>query len=252
MISKNHLKQIRLLHSKRNRDEQHLFIAEGVKVVKEILESHPGIIKELFGSPDFVNTNKALISKTKIMCHEVSENELKQLSALTTPNDAFAVCKYLENTHPVMNFDKEIVLYLDEIRDPGNFGTIIRLADWFGVKTIFCSTGCCDLYNPKVIQSTMGAFLRVDIVYASLEEVISNNKIQVVYGAVLKGNDIYKEKLSYGIIVIGNEANGISGQNLARINKPLTIPSHPQSGSESLNAAMATSIIVSEFFRQLR
>ena len=143
-------------------------------------------------------------------------------------------------------------LYLDDIRDPGNFGTIIRLADWYGISTVFCSDNSCDLYNPKVIQATMGAFARVNIIYISLKEAINKYAVKNVYGAVLNGKSIYYEKLQNGIIVIGNEANGISPGNLQLINRSITIPAQQTSGTESLNAAMAASIITSEFFRQLK
>jgi len=150
------------------------------------------------------------------------------------------------------NFEENFAFFLDDVRDPGNLGTIIRLADWFGLSTIFCSPGSCDFYNPKVIQSTMGAFLRVRSVYTELSDLLEKQEIKTVYGAVLNGANLYKEKLVNGLIVIGNEANGISDHNLKFISKKLTIPANQNNGTESLNAAMAASIIASEFFRQLK
>jgi TrmH family RNA methyltransferase len=138
------------------------------------------------------------------------------------------------------------------VRDPGNLGTIIRLADWFGIPTVFCSPGSCDFYNPKVIQSTMGAFLRVQVIFIDLKPLIETYNIRNIYGALLSGKNLYKETLQNGLIIIGNEANGIREENLALINNPITIPANQHNGTESLNAAMATSIITSEFFRQLR
>lgn len=141
-------------------------------------------------------------------------------------------------------------MYLDDVRDPGNLGTIIRLADWFGVSTLFISPGTCDVYNPKVIQSTMGAFLRVKLITCELGDLKEKYRIPKIFGAVLNGKNLYQEELRHGLIVIGNEANGISEENLKHITQSLTIPSNQQNGTESLNAAMAASIITAEFFRQ--
>jgi len=251
MISKNHAKQIQSLHLKKNRDNSRLFLVEGVKTVKELLE-HGKMIKELFATSSFLYNNIQLIKQNKISFFEVSESELKQISMQTTPNSVLAVCHFFDDNKSTFNFNSGFSLYLDDIRDPGNFGTIIRLADWFGISNVFCSEDSCDFYNPKVIQSTMGAFLRVKIIYTPLENIISENKISNVYGAVLNGKNIYKEKLANGIVVIGNEANGIGAKNLKLINKAITIPSLHPDGAESLNAAMAASIITSEFFRQLK
>ncbi len=251
MISKNQIKQIQTLHLKKNRDAAKLFLVEGVKTVKELLEQKPGIIKELFGTNSFIEKNLDLIKSNNVDFNEISDTELKKLSAQSSPNNALAICNFFEEIKVEFNFESHFSLYLDDIRDPGNFGTIIRLADWYGISTIFCSNESCDLYNPKVLQATMGAFLRVNVIYIFLAETIKQYKIKNVYGAVLNGNNIYKVKLNNGIIVIGNEANGISSENLELVNRSITIPSQQTSGTESLNAAMATSIITSEFFRQL-
>jgi TrmH family RNA methyltransferase len=251
MISKNQIKQIQALHLKKHRDVSKLFLVEGVKTVKELLQHRSEAIKELYATNDFIQNNLNILQSKKIRFYEISEVELKQISVQTTPNNVLAICDFFETESIKFDFETSYSFYLDDIRDPGNFGTIIRLADWFGVSTIFCSPNSCDFYNPKVIQSTMGAFLRVNVIYVSLADLIKSNKINNVYGAVLNGKNIYTEKLNNGIIVIGNEANGISDKNIELINKPITIPSHHANGTESLNAAMATSIITSEFFRQL-
>lgn len=250
MISKNHAKQIQSLHLKKNRDSARLFLVEGIKAVEELLQNG-GIIKELFALAPFIKKNGELIEKNKIKYYEVSETELKQISMQTSPNNALAVCNFLDEEAEKFDFNSGFTFYLDDIRDPGNFGTIMRLADWYGISTIFCSPESCDFYNPKVIQSTMGAFLRVKVIYGPVNKVISENNIQQVYGAVLNGKNIYKEQLTNGIVLIGNEANGISKTNLDLINRPITIPAGREGGAESLNAAMAASIIASEFFRQL-
>ncbi len=252
MISKNQIKQIQTLHLKKNRDAERLFLAEGIKTVTELLLHRTEMIKALFATPAFIDENAGLIAKNNIEATSISEIELKKISVQTTPNSALAICSFFKEQELAYNFDLKYSFYLDDIRDPGNFGTIIRLADWYGISTIFCSNSTCDLYNPKVIQATMGAFLRVKIIYLPLPDVIKNYKIKTVYGAVLNGKNIYKEKLNNGLIVIGNEANGINEENLKLITQSLTIPSHQASGTESLNAAMATAIITSEFFRQTR
>lgn len=252
MISKNQIKQLQSLKLKKYRDVNKLFLVEGVKTVKELFEQRPGLVHELYGTPDFIEDSKKILIKNRIKFTEVSEKELGQISLQSSPNKVVAICRYFEEKPLNFDFNANFSLYLDDIRDPGNLGTIIRLADWYGVSAIYCSPESCDLYNPKVIQSTMGAFLRVNVNYITLNELLKTNAGINVYGAVLEGKDIYNEKLSGGLIVVGNEANGISDENFRLLNRFITIPSHKQNGTESLNAAMAASIITSEFFRQLR
>lgn len=249
MISKSRIKQIQSLHDARSRKEEGLFIAEGEKTVRELLDQFPAGIEEIFATAEFLEKEATLIRKTGVNCTQINENDLSRISALKTPNKVLAVCHFFSNEEKG-NAGNYLSIYLDEIRDPGNFGTLIRLADWFGVKTVYCSPNSCDLYNPKVIQSTMGAFIRVRVVYAELAEVISKNGFKNVYGAVMNGSDIYKEKLESGLLVIGNESNGISSANLKLLSKAVTIPSHSNNGTESLNAAMAGAVILSEFFRR--
>jgi TrmH family RNA methyltransferase len=252
MISKNQLKQIKSLHSKKNREEDKRFLAEGVKTVSELIETRAELVESIFATTGYIRIHGKILSRLKgISVTEVSDKELEQISALSTPNEVLAVCRYFEKGDFNSDFTKNFSFYLDGIRDPGNFGTIIRLADWFGMRQIFCSENSCELYNPKVIQSTMGAFMRVDVNYISLKKFLQDHKVKNIYGAVLNGKNIYGEKLQNGLIVIGNESKGISEENLSLITHPLTIPSHSNSGTESLNAAMASSIIASEFFRQL-
>jgi TrmH family RNA methyltransferase len=251
MISKNQINSIRSLHLKKNRDLQKQFIAEGVKTILELIEYRPQCLSEIYATEDFMNQIGDKIKSGNINYFIISETELEKISLQSTPNKVLCVCNYFEKEEKTIDFNKNIVLYLDDIRDPGNFGTIIRLANWFGISTIYCSPQSCDFYNPKVIQASMGAFMRINCIYSNLSELISKHKIDKVYGAVLNGKNIYKEDLENGLIVIGNEANGISEENLKLINKPITIPCHSNNGTESLNAAMATSIITAEFYRQL-
>lgn len=251
MLSKNQAREIRSLHLKKFRDAQNLFIAEGSKTVTEIIEQRPEIIKTVFAQAAFIAGHRAIIAKTGIQVTEISEDELRQISLQSNPHLVLAICRHFPVKKPDLS-SQPFTLYLDDVRDPGNLGTIIRLCDWFGSRVLFCSPGCCELYNPKVIQSSMGAFLRVDVIYDGLSEVLHKHRFNAVYGALLEGKDLYREQLPPGLVLIGNEANGISADNIKKINVPLTIPANNNNGSESLNAAMAAAIIASEFFRQNR
>ncbi len=240
MISKAEIKRVRSLHQKKFRDEQKCFIAEGPKVISDLLNSEYKA-KEIYslGKMAFPLHTPAI---------EVTEKELEIMSALTTPNNAIGI---FEMHCPKLNLPslkKELVLALDEIRDPGNMGTLIRIADWFGISDILCSGACVDLYNPKVVQATMGSMARVNVHYVNLQEVVSgfNN----VYGTVLNGKSIYTEELSEnGIILIGNESRGISETLLGLVTQKISIPNF-SSGADSLNAAAAGAIICSEFRRR--
>lgn len=251
MISKNQIRFIQSLHLKKYRDKHQLFIAEGIKTVLELVNTVPQVINEVFAEKDFLDTNEELINTKKIKTTLVSDFELKKISLQSTPNKVLAVCHYFDNEQTVFDFKKQFTLYLDDVRDPGNFGTIIRLANWYGISQIFASPNSCDFYNPKVIQSTMGAFIRVKCNYVELPDLIGSVVIPKIYGAVLNGKPIFSEKLETGLILIGNEANGIQTENLPLITNALTIPAAAHNGTESLNAAIATGIIVSEFYRQL-
>jgi TrmH family RNA methyltransferase len=250
MLSKSQIKNLQALQLKKFRDQRRCFIAEGNKTVSEILANKPEILQEIFATREFINKH-SLQQKSTVLFTEVSEDELKKISLQTSPNMALAVCNYFEEVTPDGTLADPFTFYLDDIRDPGNFGTILRLAAWFGISTIYCSLSSCERYNPKVIQSTMGAFLRVNVHYTSLNELKEKANPENIYGGFLEGADLYSEKLSGGIIVIGNEANGISDENAELITRKITIPSGKKSGAESLNAAVAASIIAGEFFRQL-
>ena len=247
MLSKNQIKDIQSLRLKKIRDNKTLFIAEGTKTVTEIIEEKPGIIKTIYATRDFVNKYENKQGDFPFVL--VDQEELQKISLQPAPSGALAICSYIESSGKGPDLTKETAFFLDDIRDPGNFGTIIRLLAWFGHSTLYCSISSCDLYNPKVIQSTMGAFLRIDVVYKNLPELLSEKKAQKVYGAVLNGRDVFLEKWSPGLIIIGNEANGISEENLELLTDKVTIPSGQSSGAESLNAAMAASIIAAEVFR---
>jgi len=236
MISKNEAKYIQSLCHKKQRQQEGLFIAEGPKLVEELLNSHYTVHK-LYASAEWLNDNK----QNRVEVVEVSEAELEKLSSLQTPNKVVAVVQQKDVAIPTTK--GKISLVLDGIQDPGNLGTIIRIADWFGIGEIICSEDTVELYNPKVVQGTMGSFVRVNVWYGDLKKFLSNNPMPV-YGTLLHGNSIYQiAKPTEGLLVIGNEGKGIRDEVLPFIKYPITIPKI--GGAESLNAAVATGIVVS-------
>lgn len=251
MISKNQIKHIQSLHSKKNREEENLFIIEGIKLVTEFINHQKFMIKEVFATLDFINDYKADLIDNSISFTAITEDELKKISHLTSPNQVLAVVKSTEQKLDENLLNSSNTLFLDDIRDPGNLGTIIRIADWFGIKQVVCSPNSTELYNPKTLQASMGAVLRVNVISMSFEELLTKTDHLPIYGAVLEGENIYTTSLKHGLLVIGNEANGISKDVLSQISHRITIPAANSNGSESLNAANACAIICSEFHRQL-
>ena len=243
MLSKTIVKYIQSLAHKKLRDEHVLFIAEGPKVVPELLHANKFACKFICGTKNWMDENESLLRKIaaedKI---EVSEIELKKISQLQTPNKVVAV--FFKNEEPEIQSANTISLMLDEIQDPGNMGTIIRTADWFGIKNIICSNECVDFYNPKVVQASMGSIARVNIVYTQLEDFINENKVIDIYAATLSGKPLSSfNKLTEGIILIGNESKGVK-ENLIKLTAgQVTIPKRGE--AESLNAAVACGIILS-------
>ena len=236
MLSKNELKYIQSLCQKKQRQEEGLFIAEGTKLVDELLQSQYRI-KKLYALADWIQQYPKAVEAVT-----VTEIELAKMSTLQTPNQVLAVVEQqIPKTGPDIN--TQLTLVLDGIQDPGNLGTIIRIADWFGIKQVIASEDTVELYNPKVIQSTMGSFTRVNFWYRSLPEFLASAKIPV-YGALLNGKNMHGEPpVTEGLLVIGNESKGISKELLPFISHPITIPR--LGGAESLNAAVAAGIIVS-------
>lgn len=254
MISKTRAKFIISLLKKKERDKENLFVIEGDKLVREFLIAGRDL-KILAAKPEFINslTQEMLAHAGEI--ESISYEELKQMSSLTTPHNAIAVvCK------PVLSFNYEEILsklsvLLDCIQDPGNLGTIIRAAAWFGISNIVCSADTVDVYNPKVIQASMGAILHVNVHYADLKEFLREATIRniPVFGTVMDGESIYEHKLGpKGIIVLGNESKGISEGLVPYITEKIIIPGADTSrpGIESLNVSMAASIVFSEFSRR--
>jgi RNA methyltransferase, TrmH family len=243
MLSKTHTKYIQSLLHKKFRDELGLFIAEGPKVVMDLLNSRKFVCKELFALEGWIKEHKIFLQTwNDISITEVKDFELKKISSLSTAHSVVAVFEKGKQ-----NFDIEtggkIILALDTIQDPGNLGTIIRIADWFGVTDIVCSRGCADMYNAKVVQSTMGSLGRINVLYTDLVEWLKENKQIKIYSASLEGKDVKTIKLKEGIIIIGNEANGVSDEVMKLVTEKITIPGTGE--AESLNAAVATGIILS-------
>jgi len=243
MLSKTHAKYIQSLHHKKFRDEEGLFIAEGGKVVLELLESGSFVCKELFAVNDWLQDNEMTIRRSYSGAFEtVTEMELEKISALSTPNQVLAV--FYKGIKVPIDIKGKVSLMLDMIQDPGNLGTIIRIADWFGISTIICSEGTADIYNPKVVQSTMGSLGRVNSHYADLHEILQQHKTIKAYAAALNGKDIASIKgIKEGIIIIGNESKGISPSLLELAGEKITIAK--KGNAESLNAAVAAGIILS-------
>lgn len=238
-LSKNQTKLITGLRQKKYRQEYRLFIAEGIKVVNELLNSNLEV-KSLFATDEGV-------LKTNMKVNLISEADLKKVSVLKTPNKVLGIFKIPEEKEV---FEEGLILVLDGINDPGNMGTIIRLCDWFGVKQLVCSRNTVDCYNQKVIQSTMGSITRVQINYIDLPEFLSNTK-KTVFTADMNGKNLYTTNLpKEAILVMGNEANGISAKIKQAVNNQLTIPRFGNlQQTESLNVATATAILLSEFRR---
>lgn len=240
MVSKNQIKLISSLQQKKFRKQAQLFFVEGIKGVQELLDSNFELHELFTTKADFLS-----IDKSKV--HAITEAELKKMSALATPNSCLAVFKIPKAVSTVHN---GLILALDDVRDPGNLGTIIRLCDWFGIKTLFCSEESVDVYNPKVVQATMGSISRVNIVYGDLAQFLSETKLPI-FGTFMDGKNIYKATPpSEGIIVMGNEANGISKTIENLVSERIAIPRFGDlQTTESLNVATATAIILSEFKR---
>jgi len=253
VLSKNKIKLIRSLDKKKNRLATGLFIAEGKKLVFDLLRSEI-TISEVFCTSliasEIINYNSDL--KIEI----VDKEQLAQISFLKTTPEIVAVLVIPKFVIDWYEIKDDLSIVLDEIQDPGNLGTIVRLADWFGIRNIICSEACADLYNPKVIQSTMGAFARVKVHYIAIPEFLMRARALniPIYGAYMEGENLYNcDFTPKGLIVMGNEGKGISDNAANYISRKISIPSYPAGAltSESLNVAIATAVICSEFRRRV-
>ena len=258
MISKNKIKYIRSLELKKNRNKEGKFVAEGFKVVDDLLALQPADL--IVATAEWLR-GKHLAPLTEVI--EVTEEELKKVSFLQHPQQVLAVFKQDSNNSQEEAEEKnfgfsnintsELNLALDGVQDPGNLGTIIRIADWFGITHIYCSQDTADVYNPKVVQATMGSIARVKVEYGNLLGLVESLPADVpVYGTLLDGDNIYQQQLeNRGLIVMGNEGKGISPALAKKVNHRLLIPNFPEgrATADSLNVAIATAITCSEFRR---
>ena len=250
-LSKNKIKQINQLSTKKGREREGVFVAEGTKLVMELSGNFKAKI---------IVATQEWIDQYRIIAEEVitleRTDEMKNISSLTTPTEVLVVFYQAEKQDIDCILDtKQLILMLDTVQDPGNMGTIIRTADWFGIRHIICSEETADIYNPKVVQSTMGALGRVTIHYTALPSAIRQftDYGWPIYGTFLDGENIYQTTLAnYGVIVMGNEGNGISEEVARLINNHLLIPPYPTNANtvESLNVSIATAIVCSEFRRR--
>lgn len=253
MISKNQVKYIRQLEQKKFRNRERIFVAEGIKVVGDLLRRYQP--RALFATADYL-ASLPLYSLPEDSVFEVTNEELHRISFQQHPQQVLAIFPIPEGSGIEELRSSEVqplCLALDGIQDPGNLGTIIRIADWFGIDTIYCSPNTVDAWNPKVVQATMGSIARVNIIYINLPQLIDSlPKDTPIYGTFLDGDDIYAQALtSGGLIIMGNEGNGISPTVAAKVNCRLLIPDfHQGETADSLNVAIATAITCSEFRRR--
>lgn len=261
MISKRIQKLIRSLELKKNRKAEGLFLAEGPKIVGDLLSAdfHPRVLLAVNHAYDYwrgIVDNDSDIVSNGCELISVTEEELQRLSLLQHPQEVLAVFEMPKEGEVTDFAPNSLSLALDSVQDPGNLGTIIRIADWFGIKTIYCSTDTADAYNPKVVQATMGSIARVNVVYTSLPALLDSLPQEIpVYGTLLDGENLYEQELSpRGIIVMGNEGKGISPMVRQRVNQKILIPPYPndEKTAESLNVATATAIICAEFRRRMK
>jgi len=254
-VSKSKISFINSLKLKKYRIKEKLFVVEGEKIVSEVLKSNLDI-KLICGSPEYLEKNEYNLEKFQDLVFEAKPEEMKKISSFVTPSNVLAIVSMPESRN-ILYKNEDLYLALDEIQDPGNLGTIIRICDWFGIKNLICSLNSADLYSPKTLQATMGAFLRVNVIYANIAEEIvkfKNNTKNHVFGTFLNGENIYKSSLpKAGFIIMGNEGKGINKNLEAMVDKKLFIPSFSELDihAESLNVSVASAIICSEFKRNL-
>ena len=248
MISKNLIKYIRSFEQKKTRDREGLFVAEGPKVVGDLMTMQKPVI--IVATDEWIRMHEDACG---CKCTVATEDELRKTSFLQHPQQVLALFRIPDTNIHADIFKNELCLALDRIQDPGNLGTIIRIADWFGIHSIFCGEGTADAYNPKTVQASMGSIARVNIVYTNLCDMLDSLPAEVpAYATSLDGSDIYGQDLSKnGIIIMGNEGNGVSREIMDKVKTKLFIPNYSrQKGIDSLNVAIATAVICAEFRRR--
>lgn len=250
MLSRSRQKYFNSLKNKKFRDEYGVFVAEGDRLVRDLISHFE--VRSLVAKQSWIEENSRILTGLACEIIDVTADEMGKISMLNTPSAVYGV---FDRRPQSVNLSSDIVLALDTIQDPGNLGTIIRTADWFGVHQILCSYETADVYNPKVVQSTMGAIARVNLCYCNLADVLKkmHNEGWKIYGTFLNGESLYETQIEKNgvVIVMGNEGNGISESLSQLVDNRLLIPSFPTNTptSESLNVSIATAIILSEFRR---
>ncbi len=245
MLSKSQIKKLRGLQRKKERLNSGLFVVEGKKIVAEMLQSSLPFV-ELYALDSWFKQNPSYLKGGN--CFVLTEKDLAQVSTLKTPNEVLLVLKQKKESSFDEVSNQALVLAVDGINDPGNLGTIIRLADWFGVNSILCTSNTVDQYNPKTVQSAMGSINKVQLFYGDLSEMLCNLKSHTIYASDLNGDSIYSTDFSEKtVLLMGSESHGISDEILSLVSKKVTIPTFSKSGVDSLNVATATAIVLSEY-----
>lgn len=244
MLSKNKIKYITALQKKKFRSELQCFLVEGDKIVRELAAFPQWEVECILALPEWLKQHQDLFAGRKIEFIPITPEELHKISALQTPNQVLAIVKMLPEFVWQRDFSADLALYLDGIQDPGNLGTILRIADWFGILQVFLSPDCVEVYNPKVIQATMGSFLRIKTAIVELPELSAKVPGLTTYGALLSGENVFQIQIQHpALLIIGNEGKGIREEYISLIDRAISIPRHADGGAESLNAAVATGII---------
>lgn len=242
-LTRAQIKFLQSLHQKKYRQRYNKFGVEGEKICAELLRFRPDAAEFVAALPDWIEENRTLLAAFSGELAEVSPEELKKISSLQTPNRVYLLAAMAPPSPREEDVAAGLSLFLDGIHDPGNLGTILRIADWFGIAAVFCAPNCVEWANPKVIQSSMGSFMRVPVSYLSLQEIIEQFPGLSRWGMDMGGESLYRAPLSPpALLALGSESHGVEAENKALIQSWLAIPPHPGSGAESLNAAVAAGI----------
>lgn len=244
MLTRNTLKYLQSLKQKKFRQMYNNFVVEGEKMATEIIQ-HQGLTLEgIFALAPWITANRSILRNIDTIVQEVSPKDLARISSLKTPNQVLVVCKVPTYELDLATINTSLTLFLDNLQNPGNMGSILRIADWFGLPYVFCSKNTVEAFNPKVIQASMGAFLRVKIISIEFSELKERVPRLPTFAAVLQGADIFKADLpKNGLLVIGNEGAGVSADITEQATHLIRIPKGKQGGAESLNAAVAAGIL---------
>lgn len=243
-LSKAQIKFLQSLKVKKYRQRYNKFAVEGDKIAAELLASAPGKVEAVYALQEWIQSNRKLLSDAGRPVEVVSEEELVKISSLQTPNKVYVLVDMAPAPPLADRVENGLSLFLDGIQDPGNLGTILRIADWFGLAAVFCAPHCVEWTNPKVVQASMGSFFRIPVDYLPFESLLQRHPTLPVWGASMEGQSLYQAPLSSrALIVIGSESHGISPEVAGKVKGWIGIPRQEGSGSESLNAAVASGII---------